>query len=170
MKNTMTEIWDVYNRNKQKTGRIHQRGLPLRKNEYHIVIHAWVVNSNDEVIMTKRHKSKKICPNKWECTEGSILAGESSIEGSIREIKEEIGLSFEKEEGIFLTSFILERSKTIIDAFMFRRYVKLENLILQENEVSEAMIVDREKYFEMCKNKKIVSSIRYFYDIYDKLK
>lgn len=166
----MTEIWDVYNRNKQKTGRIHQMGLPLRKNEYHIVIHAWVVNSNDEVIMTKRHKSKKICPNKWECTEGSILAGESSIEGAIREIKEEIGLSFEKEEGIFLTSFILERSKTIIDAFMFRRYVKLENLILQENEVSEAMIVDREKYFEMCKNKKIVSSIRYFYDIYDKLK
>ncbi|ADG71826.1 MULTISPECIES: NUDIX hydrolase [Brachyspira] len=166
----MTEIWDVYNRNKQKTGRIHQRGLPLRKNEYHIVIHAWVVNSNDEVIMTKRHKSKKICPNKWECTEGSILTGESSIEGAIREIKEEIGLSFEKEEGIFLTSFILERSKTIIDAFMFRRDVKLENLILQENEVSEAMIVDREKYFEMCKNKKIVSSIRYFYDIYDKLK
>ncbi|WP_157154168.1 NUDIX hydrolase [Brachyspira murdochii] len=166
----MTEIWDVYNRNKQKTGRIHQRGLPLRKNEYHIVIHAWVVNSNDEVIMTKRHKSKKICPNKWECTEGSILAGENSIEGAIREIKEEIGLSFEKEEGIFLTSFILERSKTIIDAFMFRRDVKLENLILQENEVSEAMIVDREKYFEMCKNKKIVSSIRYFYDIYDKLK
>ncbi|MEI0517386.1 NUDIX domain-containing protein [Brachyspira murdochii] len=166
----MTEIWDVYNRNKQKTGRIHQRGLPLRKNEYHIVIHAWVVNSNDEVIMTKRHKSKKICPNKWECTEGSILTGESSIEGAIREIKEEIGLSFEKEEGIFLTSFILERSKTIIDAFMFRRDVKLEELTLQENEVSEAMIVDREKYFEMCKNKKIVSSIRYFYDIYDKLK
>ncbi|PPS22437.1 NUDIX hydrolase [Brachyspira murdochii] len=166
----MTEIWDVYNRNKQKTGRIHRRGLPLRKNEYHIVIHAWVVNSNDEVIMTKRHKSKKICPNKWECTEGSILTGESSIEGAIREIKEEIGLSFEKEEGIFLTSFILERSKTIIDAFMFRRDVKLEELTLQENEVSEAMIVDREKYFEMCKNKKIVSSIRYFYDIYDKLK
>ena len=166
----MSEIWDVYNRNKKKTGRIHQRGLPLRKNEYHIVIHAWVVNSNDEVIMTKRHKSKKICPNKWECTEGSILAGESSIEGALRELDEEIGLSFEKEEGIFLTSFILERSKTIIDAFMFRRDVKLEDLILQENEVSEAMIVDREKYFEMCQNKKIISSIRYFYDIYDKLK
>ena len=71
---------------------------------------------------------------------------------------------------LFLTSFILERSKTIIDAFMFRRDVKLEDLILQENEVSEAMIVDREKYFEMCQNKKIISSIRYFYDIYDKLK
>ncbi|PCG20815.1 NUDIX domain-containing protein [Brachyspira sp. G79] len=166
----MPEIWDVYNRNKQKTGRIHQRGLPLRKNEYHIVIHAWVVNSNDEVIMTKRHSSKKICPNKWECTEGSILAGESSIEGAVRELKEEIGLSFEKEDGIFLTSFILERSKTIIDAFMFIRDVKLEDLTLQENEVSEAMIADREKYFEMCQNKKIVSSIRYFYDIYDKIK
>ena len=165
----MSEIWDVYDRNKKKTGRLHQRGLFLRKNEYHIVIHAWVVNSRDEVILTKRHSSKKICPNKWECTEGSILTGEDSLDGAVRELKEEIGLSFEKEDGIFLTSFILERVKTIIDSFMFRRDVNIEDLILQENEVSEAMIVNREKYSEMCQSGKIISSIRYFYDIYDNL-
>ncbi|WP_297278299.1 NUDIX domain-containing protein [uncultured Brachyspira sp.] len=164
----MSEIWDIYDRNKNKTGRFHKRGLPLNKDDYHIIIHAWVVNSNDEVIITKRHESKRICPNMWECTEGSILAGESSVEGAVRELEEEIGLSFKKEEAVFLTSFVLEESNTIVDSFMFRRDVKIEDLVLQENEVSDVLIVNREKYLEMCKKGDIISSIRYFYDIYDK--
>ena len=165
----MSETWDIYDRNKNKTGRFHKRGIPLNKDDYHIIIHAWVVNSNDEVIITKRHESKRICPNMWECTEGSILAGESSVEGAVRELEEEIGLSFKKEEAVFLTSFVLEESNTIVDSFMFRRDVKIEDLILQENEVSDVLIVNREKYLEMCKKGDIISSIRYFYDIYDKL-
>ena len=164
----MSEIWDIYDRNKNKTGRFHKRGLPLNKDDYHIIIHAWVVNSNDEVIITKRHESKRICPNMLECTEGSILAGESSVEGAVRELEEEIGLSFKKEEAVFLTSFVLEESNTIVDSFMFRRDVKIEDLVLQENEVSDVLIVNREKYLEMCKKGDIISSIRYFYDIYDK--
>ena len=164
----MSEIWDIYDRNKNKTGRFHKRGLPLNKDDYHIIIHAWVVNSNDEVIITKRHESKRICPNMWECTKGSILAGESSVEGAVRELEEEIGLSFKKEEAVFLTSFVLEESNTILDSFMFRRDVKIEDLVLQENEVSDVLIVNREKYLEMCKKGDIISSIRYFYDIYDK--
>ena len=164
----MSEIWDIYDRNKNKTGRFHKRGLPLNKDDYHIIIHAWVVNSNEEVIITKRHESKRICPNMWECTEGSILAGESSVEGAVRELEEEIGLSFKKEEAVFLTSFVLEESNTIVDSFMFIRDVKIEDLVLQENEVSDVLIVNREKYLEMCKKGDIISSIRYFYDIYDK--
>ncbi|MEI0487141.1 NUDIX domain-containing protein [Brachyspira intermedia] len=165
----MKEIWDIYDINKNKTGRFHRRGIPLNKNDYHIVIHAWVVNSNDEVIITKRHKSKKVCPDMWECTEGSILAGEDSADGALRELQEEIGLSFKKDEAVFLTSFVLEFSNTIVDSYMFRRDVNIEDLVLQENEVSDAMIVNREKYLEMCKSGEIISSIRYFYDIYDKL-
>ena len=158
----MSEIWDIYDKSKNKTGRLHQRGIPLNKDDYHIVIHAWVVNSNDEVIITKRHNSKKICPNMWECTEGSILAGEDSIEGAVRELEEEIGLSFKKEDAIFLTSFVLEFSNTIVDSYMFRRDVNIDDLIFQENEVSDAMIVNREKYLEMCKNGDIISSIKIF--------
>lgn len=165
----MSEIWDIYDRNKNKTGRFHQRGLPLNKNDYHIVIHSWVVNSNDEVIITKRHSSKKICPNMRECIECSILAGEDSIDGAIREPKEEIGLSFKRDDALFLTSFILKFSNTIIDSYMFRKDVNIKDLILQENEISDAMIVNKNKYLEMCKRGEIISSIKYFYDIYEKL-
>ena len=112
----MAEIWDIYDINKNKKNKFHKRGLPLDNGDYHIVIHAWVVNSNDEVILTKRHSSKNICPNMWECTEGSIVAGESSVEGAVRELKEEIGLNFEIDEAEFFTSFVIDFSNTIIDS------------------------------------------------------
>ncbi len=164
----MAEIWDIYDINKNKKNKFHKRGVPLDKGDYHIVIHSWVVNSNDEVILTKRHSSKKICPNMWECTEGSIVAGESSVEGAVRELKEEIGLSFEIAEAIFFTSFVLDFSNTIIDSYFFKRDVDINDLVLQENEISEAKIVNEKVYREMCKNGEIVESLRYFYDLYKK--
>ena len=164
----MAEIWDIYDIHKNKKNKFHKRGVPLDKGDYHIVIHSWVVNSNDEVILTKRHSSKKICPNMWECTEGSIVAGESSVEGAIRELKEEIGLSFKIDDATFFTSFVLDFSNTIIDSYFFKRDVDINDLVLQENEVSEAIIVNEKVYREMCKNGEIVESLRYFYDLYKK--
>ena len=35
---------------------------------------------------------------KWEDTHGGLKAGETSIDGIIRELKEEIGINVEKEE------------------------------------------------------------------------
>lgn len=164
----MAEIWDVYDINKNKKNKLHKRGLPLKDGDYHIVIHAWVVNGNDEVILTKRHSSKNICPNMWECTEGSIVAGESSVDGAIRELKEEIGLSFKVDEATFLTSFVLDFSNTIIDSYVFKRDVDINDLILQENEVSDAKIVDEKVYREMCRSGEVVESLMYFYDLYKK--
>lgn len=164
----MAEIWDIYDINKNKKNKFHKRGLPLDDGDYHIVIHAWVVNSNDEVILTKRHSSKNICPNMWECTEGSIVAGESSVEGAVRELKEEIGINFEIDEAEFFTSFVLDFSNTIIDSYIFKRDVNINDLVLQENEVSEARIVNEKAYREMCKRGYIVDSLMYFYDLYKK--
>ena len=164
----MSEIWDIYDIHKNKKNKLHKRGVPLDNDDYHIVIHAWVVNSNDEVILTKRHSSKKICPNMWECTEGSIVAGEDSVEGAVRELKEEIGLDFKIDEAKFFTSFVLDFSNTIIDSYVFKRDVDINDLVLQENEVSEAKIVDEKVYREMCRRDEIVESLRYFYDLYKK--
>ena len=164
----MSEIWDIYDIHKNKKNKLHKRGVPLDNDDYHIVIHAWVVNSNDEVILTKRHSSKKICPNMWECTEGSIVAGEDSVEGAVRELKEEIGLDFKIDEAKFFTSFVLDFSNTIIDSYVFKRDVDINDLVLQENEVSDAKIVNEKVYREMCRIGEVVESLRYFYDLYKK--
>jgi hypothetical protein len=34
----MSELWDVYDKNRNKTGRTHERGKPLLKGHYHLVV------------------------------------------------------------------------------------------------------------------------------------
>lgn len=34
----MRELWDILDENGNKTGRLRERGTPMRKGEYHLVI------------------------------------------------------------------------------------------------------------------------------------
>ena len=81
----MAELWDIYDINKQKTGRTAERGkYKFQKGEYHIVVTAFIINSKKEILISKRAATKKTHPLKWECNGGSILAGETSLNGIIR--------------------------------------------------------------------------------------
>jgi len=33
------ELWDIYDKYRHKTGRIHERGIPLKDGDYHLVLH-----------------------------------------------------------------------------------------------------------------------------------
>ena len=35
----MTEFWDILDENGNATSRIHERGKPMRKGEYHLVVY-----------------------------------------------------------------------------------------------------------------------------------
>lgn len=100
----MSEYWDVYDKFRNRTNKIIQRDSAerLKNGEYHIVVTGIIENSNKQILITRRNKSKKLYPGLWECTGGSAKTGESSIDAIIREIKEEIGIEFIQEEGKFL--------------------------------------------------------------------
>ena len=68
------EFWDVYNKDRYKIGRKHERGMPLPDGDYHLVVSIWIVNNKQEILVAKRHPNKHY-PNLWECP-GSVLAGE----------------------------------------------------------------------------------------------
>ena len=104
----MSEFWDVYDKDRNKTGKLAQRGVDkLKEGEYHIVVTAVILNSKNEILITQRAPFKTF-PLMWECNGGSILAGETSLEGVIREIKEEVGIGLNEKDGVFLKT--LERS------------------------------------------------------------
>lgn len=95
----MEELWDVYDENRNLTGKTISRKNFLSGNgKYHLVVHIWIKNSNNEWLISKRTPNK-FCPLLWECTGGSVLAGESSIEGALREVKEELGISLPMNSG-----------------------------------------------------------------------
>ena len=98
----MAELWDIYDEHRKKTGKTVERGgRKLEKGEYHIVVTALIINLQNKILISKRAKDKKY-GLMWECNGGSILSGETSLEGMLREIKEELGIEFTKKEAIFL--------------------------------------------------------------------
>lgn len=85
------ELWDLVDKNRNMLGKTHHRGFELNKGEYHIVVEIFTINADGKILLTQRDPVKTY-PLLWEITGGSITAGESSVEGAVRELEEETGL------------------------------------------------------------------------------
>ena len=157
----MTELWDIYDINKQKTGRTAERGkYKFQKGEYHIVVTAFIINSKKEILISKRAATKKTHPLKWECNGGSILAGETSLDGIIREIKEELGLELLPQEAKFLKT--IRRDKIppdFKDIWVFHKDVNIQDIKFTDGESIETKWVTINEFLKMKKEDKIVKTI-----------
>ena len=94
------EYWDLYDKERNKLNKIVKRGDKLQDDEYHIVINAWIRNSKNEFLITQRAANKKYA-FMWECTGGSALKGETSLDAAVREVKEEFGIDVKVKEKIY---------------------------------------------------------------------
>lgn len=84
------EKWDLYNAKREKSGITVCRGEIIPKGLYHLSVSVWIVNQQGQYLLSQRHPKKQY-PLYWECTGGSVLSGETSLQGAIREVKEELG-------------------------------------------------------------------------------
>lgn len=125
------ELWDVYDKDRHLTGRIHRRGDPVPKGDYHLVVHVWVQNAAGEYLLTKRSPTKGF-PNMWEATGGSALAGDDSLTAALREVKEETGLALDPACGRILLQYSGEDYHT--DVWLFRQEYDLDRVQLLEGE------------------------------------
>jgi len=135
----MAELWELYDEEKRPTGLTMYRGDLPPAGYRHIVVDIWTLTSDGFLLLTQRHPDKH-WPLFWEGTGGSVLAGENSLEGALRELKEETGLiadrthvrllSSEKAEGYFF------------DNYLYLCPEKNPILVLQPEEVVDACFVD----------------------------
>lgn len=59
---------DIYNENREKTGKTKIRHIDiLKKGEYIIGVQAIIINSNKEILISKRAEQKRTYPLMWEC-------------------------------------------------------------------------------------------------------
>ena len=93
------EIWDLYNISRERTGKTHVRGTPLPEDGYHLVVHGWIRNNRGEYLLSQRAADRPTNPLKWECVGGSVVAGEDSLAGALRETMEEVGIALSPEAG-----------------------------------------------------------------------
>ena len=163
-----SEIWDVYDTNRNKTGKtVERKNVVLKKGEYHIVVTGIILNSKNEILISKRAEFKKY-GGMWECNGGSILAGETSLQGIIRELKEELGIQFAEKEAVFLKE--IRRDKLppdFKDLWLFKRDIKDEEITFPDGEATEFKWVTIEEFIKMYNNKEIVPTVDFGKEEYE---
>ena len=145
-KSESDELWDLYDDERNPTGKTHRRGDPLPEGSNHIVVHVWVKNDDGEYLLTKRSPDKMF-PLTWECTGGSALAGEDSLTAALREVREETGLKLDPEKGN-----VVIRTKRVGyfgDIWLFRQNFDPDLVRLQEGETVDCRKATAEEIAEL---------------------
>lgn len=147
------EVWDIVDINRNKTGKKHIRGDKLLPGEYHEVVHIWFKNSKGLYLIQQRAFTKKGLPGVWAATGGAVVSGETSLIGAIREVEEEIGIKLTVEDLNLL--FVREPSKnhcSFSDIYLVEKDIKLEDCILDKEEVEKVAYFTRDEIYEMVNN------------------
>ncbi len=145
------ELWDLFDRNGVPLGRTIRRGERMRAGEHHKVVHIWIVNSVDRVLIQRRSKHRKLMPNIWAVTSGSVVAGEESPDAARRELGEELGIQLPDTAFEFLGRLV--RRNSLCDVFLIRRDIAVPDMCLQREEVSQARWVTVEQLTEMLRRR-----------------
>lgn len=100
------ELWDVTDAAGTALGIVHRRGDPgLSSGQYHVVSSVCAVRHDGRVLISQRAAVKDF-PLDWEFAAGSALAGETSREAAVRELREETGLRASASSLIFVGRFV----------------------------------------------------------------
>ena len=86
------ETCDVVDKLGNRTGRVVTRGTELASGEFYLVVHVWIRDENNNYLIQQRAYHLASSPGVWAVTVGYVLAGEDSIAGALREVKEELGI------------------------------------------------------------------------------
>lgn len=162
------EKWDLYDRNRNIIGE-HIRGEELPDNGYHLVVHVWIKNSKGQYLIAQRSASRKQNPLMWECQGGSVLQGESSIQGAVREAKEEVGITLDINKGKFVFSKVRDvvagtKFNDIIDVWLFEYDGAISLRHATTDEVAQVKWLYPKEIMELRKQQKFVKTLSYFFD------
>ena len=135
------EFWDIYDENKQLTGRKMKRNdWCLKEGEYHLTVLGVIARPDGTFLITKRVMTKAWAPGWWEVSGGGVQAGESSEEAVRREVKEETGLDVRNAEGGYVFTYKRvnpdEGDNYFVDVYRFEKDFKEEDLHLQTEETA----------------------------------
>lgn len=146
----MKEMWDLYDRNRKILDKKVERGAKLNDDEYHLVTNAWIRNKEGKFLISQRTPQKPH-PLMWECTGGSVLMGENTYAAAIREVKEELGVDISNAPYAFVgsTTRYFKNCPDILDVYIFEFDIKLENIIIQKEEVNDAKWMTKEEILEL---------------------
>lgn len=141
------EYRDLYDEYGNLTGETILKGEKTPINRRLLVAALVIENDENKFLIQKRSVLKK---GKWGFTTGHIETKESSIDGIIRETKEELGIDIPKKDIIKIKSGIDD--KYIYNHYYIKKNIDLNSLNIQLDEVEEVKWLTEEEVKKLIEN------------------
>ena len=137
------------------------------------MVHVWIRNSKGEYLIAQRSANRPTFPLMWECVDGSVVKGEDSLQGVLREVKEEVGIDLLPEKGQVVLSDIkkIEFGKVvnkIVDVWLFDYDGEVDLGNATTDEVEQVDWMNREQIKELFEHNMVVETLEYFFTEVDK--
>ena len=160
------ELFDILNEDGTRSGLVRERGVAHRDGSLHETVHTWIVRKSEgedrrwEVLLQKRSAIKDSNPGCYDISSaGHLSSGDIPLEGALRELKEELGLTAEREDfhyvgkhrGSYQAPFHgrLFRDNELSNVYVLTKHFDERELSLQESEVESVLWMD----YETCRRR-----------------
>jgi 8-oxo-dGTP pyrophosphatase MutT (NUDIX family) len=140
------EYNDIYDKDRNLTGRMHLRGTTWQPGEFGLVVCVWVYDGRGRILLTRRAPGK-IFAGTWENSGGAAQAGEDSLTAIRRELWEETGIREEKEKFEFLNTSRDEHK--FYDHYCLKWNGTVEDVVLLPGETDAVKWVTFDKIHRM---------------------
>ena len=140
------EYWDIYDENKQLTGRTMQRNdFTMQPGDYHLTVLGVICRPDGKFLITRRAMDKHWAPGWWEVSGGGVMAGETSEQAVRREVLEETGIDVSGAEGGYLFSYRRESKgdNYFVDIYRFMLDFDEKDVTPQLAEMTGFMLADK---------------------------
>ena len=146
------ELWDLYDYNRNKTGKTWDRSLDQKNfplDLYRLVVHIGIFNSKGELLIQQR-QDHKTYGGQWDFSAaGSVISGETSQQGAIRETQEELGLNIDIPPRPDIT---VNFDKGFDDYYLVKKDVDLKDITIQKTEVKDIKWASLTQILDMIKS------------------
>ena len=125
---------DLYDSERNLTGKYIYAGEHPPQDLYYLVVVIFIQNSNGMFLMQKRSKIKG---GEWASTGGHPKMGESSFDGIITEVNEELGIDISLYKDKIVLFKTIKASDCFVDLYYLKADIDVNSLTLQEEEVED---------------------------------
>lgn len=149
---------DLYDENKNLTGETIFKGEAVPKGRYYITVAVFIQNDDGKFLIQKRVQKKD---GKWATTGGHPVSGETSQQGVVTEIKEELGIDVNQSNlQLFKT---IKTEDDFVDLYYLKQNIDIETIITQEEEVEAVKWASTEEINHMIEKSQFSESHTQFF-------
>jgi len=164
----MEEMLDVFSIDGSYLG-VKSRSFCHSENPccFHKPVWIWIkeMSGGGRILLQKRAMSKKKSPGKWDMpSAGHVDAGETCLQGCVRETKEELGIEAKETDFIFLKEFVNKKGWELAQVYLFKTDMKAEDMKIQKEEVECVKWFEYDEFVKMLYSEKFCNHPKEYKD------